>query len=180
MFRVALLLASIACGFGGGVSYAETPDAITGARVAAMNGCLNVTERGQSIDQLFEASELEASDVPASLHSEAAQSWVFRTETGRIQIVQQNDPAMSCSVLAFEVVPAEIADDLEDFISGEGAPFRLLRTEKSGALLTKHFGWERGEIDIGATLTYADNFAAVDASVALKLIFSLYRTRIEQ
>ncbi len=145
-----------------------------------MNGCLNVTERGQSIDQLFDVTELESVDVPANLRSPGAEAWVFKTSTGRVQIVQQNDPAMSCSVLAFDVASDEIAHDLEDFISGEGAPFRLIGTEQKDNLLTKQFGWERGEIDIGAVLTYADGLVAADENADVRLIFSLFRTRIEQ
>lgn len=126
-------------------------DEVAAVRQVFMLGCLNVVERGWPLSSLADDLGLttgDRSDIPGLADSE--QIWNAPSPAGHVVVVEHGGTSRACSVFAFGVNAAVIRDDLNGWLSGEGAPFKKEGDAPTGS---QTYRWERGEIDIGVVLS---------------------------
>lgn len=138
-------------------------------------GCLNVTERNWSLAGLSDDLGLVSSEPISGNYGPEAEYWERTLASGKLVLVQANDDARRCSVFVFDAEASTAAEELDHFLTGEGAPFETTEVSRARGIETRHYVWERGAIDLGASMS-----VPVDQTAdGLVLAFTTFLTRVE-
>ena len=123
-------------------------------RTLSLLGCLDYTEFGRNISIVAGDLGLSSTSIPPSHPVQpVAGAWEKEQAEGAFVVVQDLNLSRSCWVYVFGQDLGAAAEEFDNFVAGEGAPFTRTETTETPDATSYSYVWERGAVDIGLVVS---------------------------